>query len=36
MQIVFVAFQVLRNLSPAETKEKMMVLGNSAGFLLSG
>lgn len=36
MQIVFVAFQVLRTLSPAETKEKLMILGNFAGYLLRG
>lgn len=34
MQIVFVAFRVLRTSSPAETKEKLLVLGNFAGFLL--
>lgn len=34
MQIVFVAFQVLRTSSPDETKEKLMVLENFAGYLL--
>lgn len=36
LQIVFAAFQVLRTSSPAKTKEKLMVLGNFAGFLLRG
>lgn len=36
MQIVFVAFPVLRTSSPVETEEKLMVLGNFAGFLLRG
>lgn len=36
VQIVFVAFPVLRTSSPVETEEKWMVLGNFAGFLLRG
>lgn len=36
MQIVFVAFPVLRTSSPVETEEKLMVLGNFARFLLRG
>lgn len=36
LQIVFAAFQVLRTSSPAKTKEKLMVPGNFAEFLLRG
>lgn len=34
VQMVFVAFPVLRTSNPVETKEKLMVLRNVAGFLL--